>query len=162
MDPRIRNFLSLRVFVKGTPLSPFLFIISMEVLNVIFIATCKLSLFYGIRIPNNNVSISHLFYADETIFMGDWDKGNPRNLACIIVCFHVSYGLKVNFHKSKVFGIEVLDKGIVNCARILECDVTLSYLIFGGPNRFQHGSQMKLEAEVEYLASSIQVFILQI
>lgn len=43
----------------------------------------------------------------------------------IIRCFHAASGLKVSFHKCKVYGIGVLEKGISNCARVLGCETTL-------------------------------------
>ncbi|XP_042753081.1 secreted RxLR effector protein 78-like [Lactuca sativa] len=55
---------------QGDPLSPFLFIIVMEGLNVAVKSACQKSLFCGIKIPKDGPSISHLFYADEAIFCG--------------------------------------------------------------------------------------------
>nr|KAJ0211934.1 hypothetical protein LSAT_V11C400182700 [Lactuca sativa] len=77
---------------QGDPLSPFLFVIAMEGLNVALKITCIKGIFKGVQLPNNGPVISHLLYADDALFLGEW-------------CFHVSSGLKVNFNKSKVFGI---------------------------------------------------------
>nr|KAJ0217194.1 hypothetical protein LSAT_V11C300153710 [Lactuca sativa] len=92
---------------KGDPLSPFLFIIAMDGLNVAMKTACAKGLFQGIKIPISNKMISHLFYADDALFIGEWDESNIKNLARILRCFHISSGLKVNFHKSKVFGVGV-------------------------------------------------------
>lgn len=51
---------------QGNPLSPFLFIISMEGLNVALKSAVK----KGIQIPGNGPLISHLFYMDDTLFFG--------------------------------------------------------------------------------------------
>lgn len=69
---------------------------------------CKKGCFIGIKIdPNGDTVISHLFNADDALFIGEWNKGNIKNMALILRCFHVTSGLKVNFHKSRVFGIVV-------------------------------------------------------
>lgn len=84
---------------QGDPLSPFLFIFSMERLNVAMKGACNKSIFHGIKLPYDGPTISHLFYTDDAIFVGDWDGCSIRNLARILRCFQVSSGLKVNFHK---------------------------------------------------------------
>ena len=104
------------------PLSPFLFIIAMEGLKVAMKSACQLSLFNGIDLPNLSPSISHMFYSDDVMFMGKWSNSNFVNLARILRCFHASSGLKVNFHKSKVYGIGVSKTEIARCARILGCE----------------------------------------
>lgn len=90
---------------QGDPLSPFLFIIAMEGLNVVLEAAKVNGIFKGIQIPNHGPTLSHLFYADDALFVGEWSRSNLKNLASILKCFNASSGLKVNFHKSKVFGI---------------------------------------------------------
>lgn len=59
---------------QGDPLSPFLFIIAMEGLNVMMKAANEKGIFDGVHIPNTNISLSHLFYADDALFIGDWSK----------------------------------------------------------------------------------------
>ena len=81
---------------QGDPLSPFLFVIAMEGLNVAMKAAKDKGLFKGASIPNCDHIISHLFYADDALFMGEWSKENLKNLARILRCFHISSGLKVN------------------------------------------------------------------
>lgn len=89
---------------QGDPLSPLLFIIAMEGLNVALKPAVEKGIFQGIQIHRNGPVLSHLFYADDALFMGEWSKVNLKNLARILKCFHVSSGLRVNFNKSKVFG----------------------------------------------------------
>ncbi|KAI3749677.1 hypothetical protein L2E82_20293 [Cichorium intybus] len=79
---------------QGDPLSPFLFIVAMEGLHVAMEAAKIKGIFKGVSIPNCDVSLSYLFYADDTLFMGEWSKQNIKNLARILRCFHVSSGLK--------------------------------------------------------------------
>ena len=92
---------------QGDPLSPFLFIMAMEGLSVTMRAACQAGVFQGIQLPHRGPLISHLLYADDALFVGEWSKHSIKNLARILRCFHVASGLKVNFNKSKVLGVGV-------------------------------------------------------
>ncbi|KAI3520556.1 hypothetical protein L1887_10005 [Cichorium endivia] len=108
---------------QGDPLSPFLFIIAMEGLNVALEAARDKGLFKGVKLPRNGPTLTHLFYADDAIFVGEWDRTNLKNLARILKCFHIASGLKVNFNKSRVFGIGASEAEIANWANIFGCEV---------------------------------------
>ena len=54
---------------QGDPLSPFLFILVMESLHVSFQRVVDAGLYNGIKLAPS-LPISHLFYADDAIFMG--------------------------------------------------------------------------------------------
>lgn len=77
----------------------------MEGLSIAMKTMCEKGIFKGIKIPHDDISVSHLFYADDALFLGEWNKENIKNLARIFRCFHATSGLKVNFNKSCVFGI---------------------------------------------------------
>ena len=93
----------------------------MEGLNVALEAARDQRIFKGIDITYGGLTISHLFYVDDALFVGEWSQSNLKNLACILQCFHVTSGLKVNCHKSKVFGIGVSELESTNWANILGC-----------------------------------------
>lgn len=84
---------------KGDPLSSLLFIIPMEGINISMQEASKNSIFHGIRIPNSDSCLSHLFYADDALFIGEWSRSNLKNLERILDCFHATFGLKFNFYK---------------------------------------------------------------
>ncbi|GJT47912.1 zinc finger, CCHC-type containing protein [Tanacetum coccineum] len=54
---------------QGDPLSPFLFILAAEGLNAIVNEAVEKGIFRGVRVGRNRVVISHLQYADDTIFL---------------------------------------------------------------------------------------------
>lgn len=119
---------------QGDPLSPFLFIIAMEGLNVVIKTSVEKGIFKGINIPGNGPMISHLFYADDALFIGEWSWSNLKNLTRILRCFHASLGLKVNFFKSKVFGIGATSAETSNWANILGCEAgSLPFTYLGVP-----------------------------
>ncbi|GKE20981.1 RNA-directed DNA polymerase, eukaryota [Tanacetum coccineum] len=55
---------------QGDPLSPFLFILAAESLNAIMNEAVANGIFRGVKVGENNVMVSHLQYADDTIFFG--------------------------------------------------------------------------------------------
>ncbi|XP_071738945.1 uncharacterized protein [Rutidosis leptorrhynchoides] len=69
---------------QGDPLSPFLFIIAVEGLNYLTKRAIASGLYKGVEIGANKVNISHLQYADDTIFLGDWSRQNFCNLMNVI------------------------------------------------------------------------------
>ena len=52
---------------QGDPLSPFIFVLVAEVLNKLLIKAKDLELIEGIKIRRDNVELSHLQYADDTV-----------------------------------------------------------------------------------------------
>jgi hypothetical protein len=69
---------------QGYPLSRFLFDIVMEALHIFISTSCSLGSFHGIRLPHDDVVVSHLLYADDAIFLGEWSSSNIANLARIL------------------------------------------------------------------------------
>ena len=69
-----------RVVLQGDPLSPFLFIIAMEGLHAVIRKAMFIDLFKGAPISG----ISHLMYADDVIFLGEWSIRNATNLISIL------------------------------------------------------------------------------
>ncbi|XP_071708772.1 uncharacterized protein [Rutidosis leptorrhynchoides] len=102
-----REFSMGRGVRQGDPLSPFLFILAAEGLNILTKAAVNRGLFRGVEIGRDKVVVSHFQYADDTMFLGEWSTTNARNLFKILKCFELSSGLKVNFHKSYLYGVGV-------------------------------------------------------
>lgn len=61
-----------RGFRQGDPLSPFLFLIAAEAMSVMMQEASKKGLFKGCRIADTQVEVSHLQFADDSLFIGDW------------------------------------------------------------------------------------------
>ncbi|GJW01256.1 putative RNA-directed DNA polymerase, eukaryota, reverse transcriptase zinc-binding domain protein [Tanacetum coccineum] len=121
---------------QGDPLSPFLFILVMEGLHNAFAEAVGNGLISGININNSTINISHLFFVDDVIITTDW---NTRDLENIIRVFHVFYlasGLKINIHKSNIYGIGVNEEEVSNMASNAGCiaggRLTLIKSVLGG------------------------------
>ncbi|KAF5808150.1 putative RNA-directed DNA polymerase [Helianthus annuus] len=108
---------------QGDPLSPFLFIIAMEALTGVMKKACNIGLYEGIRFVNNGEVLSHFLYADDVIFVGNWEGASVHNLRRILRCFFLASGLRVNLSKSSVFGINVDNNRIQGLANTLGCRV---------------------------------------
>ncbi|XP_071739297.1 uncharacterized mitochondrial protein AtMg01250-like [Rutidosis leptorrhynchoides] len=92
---------------QGDPLSPFLFIIAAEGLNLLAKKATESGLLKGVEIGSDKILVSHLQYADDTLFIGEWGRQNFNNLMKLLNCFERVSGLKINYHKSQIFGIGV-------------------------------------------------------
>ncbi|KAJ0490856.1 putative RNA-directed DNA polymerase [Helianthus annuus] len=102
-----REFDCSRGLRQGDPLSPFLFVIVMEALSGIMKKAVSVGLFNGIKISNEGTSLSHLMYADDVIFIGDWSLSNIFNLRRVLRCYYLVSGLRVNLEKCSIFGFGV-------------------------------------------------------
>nr|GEY52774.1 RNA-directed DNA polymerase, eukaryota [Tanacetum cinerariifolium] len=75
---------------QGDPLSLYLFILIMESLHLSFSRAAEEWLFKGICL-NGSVSISHLFYADDIMFIGEWSNANLRALYGSMIVNHSAH-----------------------------------------------------------------------
>lgn len=91
---------------QGDPLSPFLFILIMESLHLSMTRVSSECMFSGLRL-NGSLSISHLFYADDAMFIGEWSQTNLKNVVKILQCFHFASGLNINIQKCHLLGMGV-------------------------------------------------------
>ncbi|GJV42591.1 RNA-directed DNA polymerase, eukaryota [Tanacetum coccineum] len=91
---------------QGDPLAPLLFILVMESLHISVSRAVNDGVFKGLQIQGS-APLSHLFYADDAVFIGEWSDDNLENLIRILNCFHLASGLKINVHKSQVLGVGV-------------------------------------------------------
>nr|GEV32393.1 RNA-directed DNA polymerase, eukaryota [Tanacetum cinerariifolium] len=128
---------------QGDPLSPFLFILIMESLHLSFQRVMDVGLFRGIKV-HDMVNISHLFYADDVVFVRQWSERNISTLTHVLECFYLASGLKINMSKSEIMGIHV-NNDIVNDAA-----VKLGCLVLKAPFTYL-GSMVGVE-EVSILA----------
>ncbi|GJW74221.1 reverse transcriptase domain, reverse transcriptase zinc-binding domain protein [Tanacetum coccineum] len=94
---------------QGDPLSPFLFLLVSEALQVSIIEACSKGFYKGVFLAEDGSNVSLLQYADDALFFGKWSRSNARNLILILKCFEEDSGLKVNLLKSRLW-IEVINK----------------------------------------------------
>uniref|UniRef100_A0A251SP92 Putative reverse transcriptase domain-containing protein n=1 Tax=Helianthus annuus TaxID=4232 RepID=A0A251SP92_HELAN len=116
---------------RGDQLSPLLFLLVMEALSSIFCKAGLEGIFEGIQRPNNGPVISHLFYANDALILGDWDRGNVKNVGRCLRIFYLCSGLKINLHKSYLYGLGVDNDDTKDTANVIGCkydNTPVSYL----------------------------------
>jgi len=95
---------------------------------------------FGVGIPNQ-VVVSHLQFADDTLLLGEKSWENVHALHAVLSLFAGMSSLKVNFHKILLGGINIADSWLNEAVSILNCKVGkvpfvyLGFSIGGDPQR---------------------------
>ncbi|GKV11754.1 hypothetical protein SLEP1_g22978 [Rubroshorea leprosula] len=118
-----KQFLVNKRLRQGDPLSPFLFLIVAEGLNGLVPSAIEKDLYKGVLIGDGEVMVTHLQFADDTIFFGEALKDNIRVIKCIMRTFELAFNLKINYGKSQIVGVEAEEGWIEKMAYKLCCKV---------------------------------------
>nr|GEZ85694.1 RNA-directed DNA polymerase, eukaryota [Tanacetum cinerariifolium] len=110
-----------RYLRQGDPLSPFLFIIIMEGLYVAISDSIHSGLVRGINIGSSNITLSHLFFADDVVITTEWSSHDIDNIIRVLHVFYLASGLKINIRKSNIYGIGVSPKDVHLMASNMGC-----------------------------------------
>nr|GFB04939.1 RNA-directed DNA polymerase, eukaryota [Tanacetum cinerariifolium] len=128
---------------QGDPLSPYLFILIMESLHMSFSRAVNEGLFKGIQL-HGSISISHLFYADDAMFIREWSDANLKSIVNILKCFFLASGLKINIYKSQVLGVGIPRSLVVQTAASIGCAVMQSQFRYLGVMVGEYYSDKKI------------------
>jgi hypothetical protein len=100
------------------------------------------NLFRGYQVGSSeSVVVSHLQFADDTLILGEKSWANIRAMRATLLLFEALSGLKVNFSKSQLVGVNVHDSWLSEAAMVLNCKmgsipfVYLGLPIGGNPRR---------------------------
>nr|GEW66707.1 glucose-methanol-choline oxidoreductase, FAD/NAD(P)-binding domain protein [Tanacetum cinerariifolium] len=107
---------------QGDPLSTFLFILIMESLHLSLQRVVDVGMFKGINL-SPLVNLSHMFYADDAVFVGQWCDGNINTLVHVLECFFQVSGLRINMCKSNIMRVNVGDEKVKSAASKLGCPI---------------------------------------
>ncbi|MCH80575.1 LINE-1 reverse transcriptase like [Trifolium medium] len=105
---------------QGDPLSPFLFLLAAEGLSGMVNKAVDIGKFAGFKV-NDSIRFQILQFADDTILMNDCSWENVRTMESILRGFELVSGLKINFVKSKLYGINVEANFLAAAATFLDC-----------------------------------------
>ena len=139
---------------QGDPLSPLLFLLVVEGLNVMMQSVVENNLYtgYGVDLASS-VAVSRLQFADDTLLFGEKSWANIRALRAVLTLFADMSGLKVNFHKSLLVGINIGESWLREAASILNCKVgKIPFLYLG----FSIGGDPHILAFWEPVVSTIK------
>ena len=127
---------------QGDPLSPFLFLLAAEGLNILMSSFVQNQLFTGYSIGVvNPVVVSYLQFADDTLLLRTKSWANVCALRAALVIFEAMSGLKVKFYKSILVGVNIAPSWLNEVASALSCKVGkvpflyLGMSIGGNPKR---------------------------
>ncbi|RVW69349.1 DNA-directed RNA polymerase V subunit 1 [Vitis vinifera] len=124
---------------QGDPLSPYLFVLGMEVLDALirravaggYLLGCS---FQGDR--RHNLKISHLFFVDDTIVFCEANKEHLTHLSWILLWFEAASGLRINLDKSEIIPVGVVEEMTVELGcRVGSLPSQYLGLPLGAPNK---------------------------
>ncbi|KAL5180180.1 hypothetical protein HKD37_01G001358 [Glycine soja] len=75
------------------------------------------------KVSERDLHVPLLQFADDALLMGDPKEKKILGLKTILRCFEMVPSLKINFHKSRVFGVGVPENRIRRVATILNCQI---------------------------------------
>nr|GEV39388.1 putative RNA-directed DNA polymerase, eukaryota, reverse transcriptase zinc-binding domain protein [Tanacetum cinerariifolium] len=107
---------------QGDPLSPYLFILVVESLNLSLNRVIADGIYSGISI-GPSMKVSHLFYVDDVVFVGEWSRNNIQSLVNVLNIFYLASGLKINLAKSNLLGVGVHPEEVNLAANLIGCSV---------------------------------------
>nr|GEU30591.1 RNA-directed DNA polymerase, eukaryota, reverse transcriptase zinc-binding domain protein [Tanacetum cinerariifolium] len=77
-------------------------------------------LFNGIKL-DSSLQISHVFYADDAIFIGQWSQCNIDTIIRVLDVFYHASGLRINMNKINLMGIFVDSNKVKHAAAKIGC-----------------------------------------
>ncbi|XP_026396803.1 uncharacterized protein LOC113291493 [Papaver somniferum] len=110
---------------QGDPISPFLFIMVVEVLSLLIKRVASMNLIDGFKpIYNDSAcTINHFQFTDDIVVLLNDEVDQVLNLKNILLSFELISGLKVNFRKSAIVVVGNAQNA-VECAASFCCSLT--------------------------------------
>ncbi|KAI5352872.1 Hypothetical predicted protein [Prunus dulcis] len=88
---------------QGDPISLYIFILVIDVLSVMLNKVVERGIVQGIRFSRDGPTLSHLFFADDSILFLKAIKRNCNVVASILNSYSHASGQVINFEKSNVY-----------------------------------------------------------
>ncbi|KAL9680679.1 hypothetical protein QQ045_018564 [Rhodiola kirilowii] len=87
---------------QGDPLSPYLFLFCSELLSTKLIAAASQHKISGVRFEAAGPSVTHLFFADDSIFFIKAEEEEVHTLKSILSQYKRASGQRINLEKSEI------------------------------------------------------------
>jgi hypothetical protein len=75
---------------------------------------------YGVG-RDEEVRLTHLQFADDTLIIGEKSWRDVRSMRAVLLLFEEISGLKVNFHKSMLTGVNVNETWLAEASMVMNC-----------------------------------------
>ena len=106
---------------QGDSLSPFLFTLVADVLSRMLLRAEERNMLEGFKVGRNKTRVTHLQFADDTIFFSNTREEDLQTLKSLLLVFgHIS-GLKVNLDKSSIYDINLDQVHLSRLVEMLDC-----------------------------------------
>lgn len=115
MEAQQRNSQCKKGLKQGDVLAPFLYLVVAEGLNGLMKNAVSKGMFKGCKIGIERLEMSNLQYADDTLLVGEVSWENLWVMKVVLRFFEVVSGLKVNYKKTRLTGINV-EEDFINLA----------------------------------------------
>ncbi|XP_052109895.1 uncharacterized protein LOC127741467 [Arachis duranensis] len=116
-----KPFMMERGLRQGDPLSPFLFVLVVDVLHRMVREAVNNGRISPLLVGRDNIELSHLQFADDTILFCPPEEETVKNYQRLLRCFELMSGLSINFDKSSLIPINCDQLWVRRMCRLLEC-----------------------------------------
>jgi hypothetical protein len=118
------EFLLERGLRQGDPLFPFLFLLAAEECHVMMKSIVESNVYTRYLVGDHDyVVIPHLKFANDTFLFTIKIWATDKALLAVLYLFEAMSGLKGNFHKSMLVGVNVNDSWLNEVALVLKCKI---------------------------------------
>jgi len=145
-----------RSLKQGDPLALFFFLLVAEGFSGLMRNAVDRDLFEGFTFGDSGLVVSHLQHADDTLCIGKPTVGNLWAIKSLLRGFEMTSGLKINFFKSSLIGVNVANEFMEMTCNFLNCSqgsVPFKYL--GLPVGANSRSMSTWEPLVENLSGKL-------
>nr|XP_025703114.1 uncharacterized protein LOC112803876 [Arachis hypogaea] len=109
---------------QGDPLSPFLFVLAVDVLHRMIREAVWNRRITPLLVERDNIELSHLQFVDDTILFYPSEEDTIKNYKWLLRCFEMMSGLSINFDKSILIPVNREQSWTRQMCRLLGCKET--------------------------------------
>ncbi|XP_016185821.1 uncharacterized protein LOC107627507 [Arachis ipaensis] len=106
---------------QSNPLSPFLFVLVVDVLNRMIEEAVRNGQILSLLVGRDNIELSHLQFADDTILFCPSEEETVRNYKRLLRCSEIMSGLSINFEKSNLIPVNYSQEWVNRMCQPLGC-----------------------------------------
>nr|XP_025647281.1 uncharacterized protein LOC112742257 [Arachis hypogaea] len=106
---------------QGDPLSPFLFVLVVDVLHRMLGEAVRNGRISLLLVGRDHIKLSHLQFVDDTILFCPPEEETVKNYRRILCCFELMSGLSINFDKSSLIPINCDNQWVQRMCCVLGC-----------------------------------------
>ncbi|KAG8373235.1 hypothetical protein BUALT_Bualt11G0002600 [Buddleja alternifolia] len=134
---------------QGDPLSPYLFVICVGCLSYLIEHSVEEGTWKPISVCRGGPKLSHVFVADDLIFLAQETRDNAINIDKLMGEFCACFSLKVNKNKSRIFFSRSTRHGLSrSIAKILDFSCTMDLGKYLGVPLVHNGASPSLYQEL--------------